>query len=121
MHEENYFELRKRHMMDQFEEIFRIEAKNIEMRELSSSQNQFQRMIEEFNEVLLEELNNLEKKLKKEHEVSLRNQKIMVNLEWELKFQEAVNTTVQKMTVKFLDELDRQKFIMINNFKLELQ
>ncbi|XP_018573237.1 uncharacterized protein LOC108912488 [Anoplophora glabripennis] len=121
MREENYFELRKRHIVDQFEEIFRIETKNIETRERLSYQNQIQKMLEEFNEILLEELNNLEKKLKREREASLRNQRISINTEWELKFKEATNTTVQKMTVKFLDELDRQKSVMINNFKLDLQ
>lgn len=121
MHEENYFEARKRHMVDQFEEMFRVEAKNIELRERQYYQHQNQMMIEEFSEILIEELNRLEEQLKEEQKKSLKNQKILLDLEWEQKFKQAVDECVREMTIKFIDELDRQKFILMNNFKLELQ
>ncbi|KAJ8920277.1 hypothetical protein NQ315_011938 [Exocentrus adspersus] len=121
LHEENYFDARKRYLADQFEELWRIETKNVEQRERLNHENHIQRLMEEFNEVLVEELDNLEVKLKDEYQELLKKQKMAQDKEWENKLKVEAGKTVQSITEKFLNELDRQKNILASNFKLDLQ
>lgn len=107
--------------MDEFEEIFKTETKNIELRERQFSQHQNNLIIADFNMLLVDELNSLHQKLKTEEAEALENQRLELDEKWTQKFKETVQGTVRELTTEFLHEMDRQKSILINNFKFELQ
>ncbi|KAJ8946921.1 hypothetical protein NQ314_008720, partial [Rhamnusium bicolor] len=111
----------RRHMLDEFEDQLKAEIKLVELREQAACQKEMQRITEEFEARLIEELENLESRLRDEFAELYKEQEIMLREEFGRTLKQEVEKTVQNMTREFLNELDRQKNILASNFKLGLQ
>nr|XP_023011492.1 uncharacterized protein LOC111501809 [Leptinotarsa decemlineata] len=111
----------EKRLLDSFHDSIIAEIKDVEARERAACQREIERITQEFEIHLVEELQALESKLRKEYESSAGRQEQTLKEKWEGKLNMEVTTTVRKMTEQFLRELARQERVMMEHFKIELR
>ncbi|KAJ8977084.1 hypothetical protein NQ317_008427, partial [Molorchus minor] len=121
MEKEQALAEQKNYLLDEFQDRLEQEIRAVELRECIACRKKLDLLTQEFEAALIEELLKLENRLREEFEEYSKNQEERLRQEWEQKLKLEVQKTVQRMTVEFLKEIERQEAIMANNLKLELQ
>ncbi|KAL1491541.1 hypothetical protein ABEB36_012123 [Hypothenemus hampei] len=108
-------------LLANLDDWMKSEIKNVEIRERLACYAEMERMQQEFELILKEELDKLEEAICKHYEIILANHDSYLKVKWEHKLQKEVKNTVDIMTRQFLAELDQQEQKLTENFKLELK
>ncbi|XP_057651781.1 uncharacterized protein LOC130891197 [Diorhabda carinulata] len=117
---EEALESQKQELMNKFQDSIKQTIKDAEVKEKAACQRELEKMSEEFELKLKEEINALQTKLKEEYLNQTRAQDAKINAKWEYKLKLEVEETTRNITKKFLAELDRQEKILAMHFKIEL-
>ncbi|KAG5877083.1 hypothetical protein JTB14_011787 [Gonioctena quinquepunctata] len=121
MDKETALATQQKNLLHSFGDSIKAEIKDVEARERAACQREIERLTQEFELHLEEELGALQSRLRHEHETSAESQEKVLERKWEDKLKGEVRKTIAKLTEQFLNELERQEDVMKRHFKVELK
>lgn len=108
-------------MLDAFHDNIISEIKDVEARERAACQREIDKMVNDFELILTDELQKLEVVLRKEYDAIIENQEQNLQAKWRDKLEEKVRSTVNELTIWFWNDMDRQTELLSDQFASELR